>query len=108
MNAPLPAASAAAPQDVRIRVRDLTVGYGSFVLMRDVSFDVRTGDIFFIMGGSAAAKAPCCAPHGPETPRRRDKCCTAAQISGTVRRQNAAASCATRACCFRAARCGVP
>ena len=57
MNAPLPAASAAAPQDVRIRVRDLTVGYGSFVLMRDVSFDVRTGDIFFIMGGSGCGKS---------------------------------------------------
>ena len=61
MNAPLPAASAAAPQDVRIRVRDLTVGYGSFVLMRDVSFDVRTGDILS-WAVRAAAKAPCCAP----------------------------------------------
>uniref|UniRef100_UPI00261C6A54 ABC transporter ATP-binding protein n=1 Tax=uncultured Desulfovibrio sp. TaxID=167968 RepID=UPI00261C6A54 len=40
-----------------ISVRGLQVGYGSFVLMRDVSFDVRAGDIFFIMGGSGCGKS---------------------------------------------------
>lgn len=41
----------------KISVRDLRVGYGSFVLMHDVSFDVMPGDIFFIMGGSGCGKS---------------------------------------------------
>lgn len=40
-----------------LSVRDLTVAYGDYVLMRDVSFDVRGGDIFFIMGGSGCGKS---------------------------------------------------
>lgn len=44
-------------QDAVITVKDLQVGYGSFVLMRDVSFTVRKGDIFFIMGGSGCGKS---------------------------------------------------
>lgn len=43
--------------DAALRVRDLQVGYGSYVLMRQVSFDVRKGDIFFIMGGSGCGKS---------------------------------------------------
>ena len=35
-----------------IRVQDLTMAYGSFVLQRDLSFTVARGDIFVIMGGS--------------------------------------------------------
>ena len=41
----------------RLRVRDLTLGYGSFVLMRDVNFDVAADDIFLIMGGSGCGKS---------------------------------------------------
>ena len=40
-----------------ITAKDLTVGYGSFILMKDVSFSVRQGDIFFIMGGSGCGKS---------------------------------------------------
>ncbi len=40
-----------------IGCQHLTVGYGSFTLMRDVSFSVRKGDIFFIMGGSGCGKS---------------------------------------------------
>ncbi len=40
-----------------IATTDLTVGYGSFVLMKDVSFSVHKGDIFFIMGGSGCGKS---------------------------------------------------
>lgn len=43
--------------DACIRVCDLAVGYGSRVLMQDVSFEVRTGDIFLIMGGSGCGKS---------------------------------------------------
>ena len=40
-----------------IEVRGLTMAYGDFVLMRDVSFTVRRGDIFFIIGGSGSGKS---------------------------------------------------
>ena len=43
--------------NISISVRNLQIGYGSFVLMRDVSFQVRKGDIFFIMGGSGCGKS---------------------------------------------------
>ncbi len=62
MTAPLsaiPAPGSAATDDAgaALRIRDLQVGYGSYVLMRQVSFDVRRGDIFFIMGGSGCGKS---------------------------------------------------
>jgi phospholipid/cholesterol/gamma-HCH transport system ATP-binding protein len=40
-----------------IIVRDLTMAYGSFVVMRDVNFTVNHGDIFIIMGGSGSGKS---------------------------------------------------
>ena len=51
------ATAGAAGDDMRISVRDLTVAFGSFVLMRNVSFDVRVGDIFMVMGGSGCGKS---------------------------------------------------
>jgi phospholipid/cholesterol/gamma-HCH transport system ATP-binding protein len=42
---------------VPISVRGLTMAYGSFVLMRDLNFEVQRGDIFFIMGGSGCGKS---------------------------------------------------
>jgi phospholipid/cholesterol/gamma-HCH transport system ATP-binding protein len=40
-----------------ITVRDLTMAYGDFVLMRDLDFTVNHGDIFIIMGGSGCGKS---------------------------------------------------
>jgi len=40
-----------------IIVRNLTMAYGSFVLMRDLNFVVKRGDIFIIMGGSGCGKS---------------------------------------------------
>lgn len=40
-----------------VDVQDLTMAYGSFVVMRDVSFQVREGEIFVIMGGSGSGKS---------------------------------------------------
>jgi phospholipid/cholesterol/gamma-HCH transport system ATP-binding protein len=40
-----------------IVVRDLTMAFGSFVLMRDLNFTVNHGDIFIIMGGSGSGKS---------------------------------------------------
>ncbi len=41
----------------RIEVRDLTMAYGSFVIQRDLTFTVKKGDIFIIMGGSGCGKS---------------------------------------------------
>jgi phospholipid/cholesterol/gamma-HCH transport system ATP-binding protein len=51
--------SLGAPADpqAHITVRDLTMAYGSFVLMRDLPFTVRRGDVFVIMGGSGCGKS---------------------------------------------------
>lgn len=40
-----------------LTVENLQVGYGSYVLMRHVTFQVRKKDIFFIMGGSGCGKS---------------------------------------------------
>src|ERR671928_569829 len=42
---------------VPIVVQDLTMAYGSFVIQRDLTFTVRRGDIFIIMGGSGCGKS---------------------------------------------------
>ncbi len=40
-----------------ITVRDLTMAYGSYVLMRDMSFTVNRGDVFIVMGASGSGKS---------------------------------------------------
>jgi phospholipid/cholesterol/gamma-HCH transport system ATP-binding protein len=40
-----------------IEVRNLTMAYGSFVVMRDLNFTVRRGDVFVIMGASGCGKS---------------------------------------------------
>ena len=40
-----------------IKVSDLTMAYGDFVIQRDLSFTVNRGDIFIIMGGSGCGKS---------------------------------------------------
>lgn len=44
-------------KDIKIKVKDLTIAYGDFVLMKDISFDVNKGDIFIIIGGSGGGKS---------------------------------------------------
>ena len=41
----------------RMRVRNLTMAYGDFVIQRDLTFDVQKGDVFVIMGGSGCGKS---------------------------------------------------
>lgn len=43
--------------EAEITVRDLTMAYGSFVLMHDLNFSIRRGSIFIIMGGSGSGKS---------------------------------------------------
>jgi phospholipid/cholesterol/gamma-HCH transport system ATP-binding protein len=42
---------------VAIAVQDLTMAFGEFVLMRDLNFQIRKGDVFVIMGGSGCGKS---------------------------------------------------
>ena len=43
--------------DSIISVKNLDMGYGSFVLMKDLNFTVQRGDVFIIMGGSGCGKS---------------------------------------------------
>jgi phospholipid/cholesterol/gamma-HCH transport system ATP-binding protein len=40
-----------------ITVKNLTMAYGTYVLMKDINFTVHHGDIFIIMGGSGSGKS---------------------------------------------------
>ena len=40
-----------------IEVRGLTAAYGDFVLLENISFDVRRGEVFVIIGGSGCGKS---------------------------------------------------
>ncbi len=40
-----------------IRVEDVTVAYGDFVVMRDINFEVEAGEVFVILGGSGCGKS---------------------------------------------------
>jgi phospholipid/cholesterol/gamma-HCH transport system ATP-binding protein len=45
------------PAQSHIRVQDLTMAYGDFLVQRDLSFTVERGDIFIIMGDSGCGKS---------------------------------------------------
>ena len=46
-----------ASSNAHIRVDGLTMAYGSFVIMRDLTFEVARGSVFVIMGGSGCGKS---------------------------------------------------
>lgn len=43
--------------DPKVTVQDLTMAFGSFVVMSDLNFEIRKGEIFVIMGGSGCGKS---------------------------------------------------
>jgi phospholipid/cholesterol/gamma-HCH transport system ATP-binding protein len=43
--------------EAHITIRDLTMAYGDFVVMRDLNFTINRNDIFIIMGGSGCGKS---------------------------------------------------
>ncbi len=44
-------------KEPHITVENLTMAYGDFVLMRDLSYTIERGDVFIIMGGSGCGKS---------------------------------------------------
>jgi phospholipid/cholesterol/gamma-HCH transport system ATP-binding protein len=44
-------------KEAHITVRHLTMAYGDFVLMRNLTFTINRGDIFIVMGGSGCGKS---------------------------------------------------
>ena len=53
----MPVAPKHFPAIAKIAVRDLTMAYGSFVVMHDLNFEVGEKDIFIIMGASGCGKS---------------------------------------------------
>ena len=43
--------------EAHITIRDVTMAYGSFVVMQDLNFTIKHGDVFIIMGGSGCGKS---------------------------------------------------
>ena len=43
--------------DIKIEIKDLTMAYGSFVVMRDINAQIKRGSVFIIMGGSGCGKS---------------------------------------------------
>lgn len=43
--------------ETHIKVENLTMAYGDFVIQRDLDFTVNRGDVFIIMGGSGCGKS---------------------------------------------------
>ena len=43
--------------EAQIKVKNLTVAYGDYVLLKNISFEVCRGDIFIIMGASGGGKS---------------------------------------------------
>jgi phospholipid/cholesterol/gamma-HCH transport system ATP-binding protein len=47
----------AANSPAKIEIRDLTMAFGSFVVMRDIQVRIRPAEVFVIMGGSGCGKS---------------------------------------------------
>ena len=71
-------------------MRDMDLAYGSFVLIQDLNFTIRRGDIFVIMGGSGCGKSTLMRQMiGLKRPARGDVLYDGASFWGADRRSSA-------------------
>jgi phospholipid/cholesterol/gamma-HCH transport system ATP-binding protein len=47
----------AAETNIKIEIRDLTMAYGSFVVMRNINAQIKRSEVFVIIGGSGCGKS---------------------------------------------------
>jgi len=89
--------------DIKVEIRDLTMAYGSFVVMRNINARIKCGEIFIIMGGSGCGKSTLLRHMiGLKQPAQGDVFYDALPF-GSPMRKRARRSCAASACCSRAA-----
>ena len=94
-------------RDTHIEVRDLTMAFGDFVVMHDLTFSVRRGDIFFIMGGSGCGKSTLFRHMiGLNEPAKGSVWYGERRTSPPPRKRSGTRCAATSASRSRAARCG--
>ena len=43
--------------NIKIEIKDLTLAYGTFVVMRDINAQIKRASVFVIMGGSGCGKS---------------------------------------------------
>ena len=91
-----------------ITVSNLTMAYGSFVLMRDLNFTVNHHDVFIIMGGSGSGKSTLLRHLiGLNEPAKGEIFYGDENFTKPIRPKGRRWSGAW-ACYFKAARCGAP
>lgn len=91
-----------------ITVQGLTVGYGSYVVQRDLDFTINRQDVFIIMGPSGCGKSSLLRVLVGLLPLRPDRFSMTAQTSGRRMRRNGRRCSAGWGCSSRAELSGVP
>lgn len=100
--------AAAGGGDVRVAVTDLDMAYGDRVIQRNLSFTVRAGEVFIIMGGSGCGKSTLLRHLiGPQRPARGDVLYGARTCGGPIPRR-ASGSCPVSGCSIRRGPSGAP
>lgn len=95
-------------KEAHITVQNLTMAYGDFVLMRDLTFTINRGDIFIVMGGSGCGKSTLMTILiGLKAPAK-GKFFYGTRISGALIRKPGTGSSAGPGSCTRAGPCGAP
>ena len=91
----------------KIQIQDLTMAYGSYVVMRDINAEVKRGSVFVVMGNSGSGKSTLLRMIGCNAPRTVTFS-TTARVFGMQMKKRAGPCCANAGCSSRAARSGVP
>lgn len=91
----------------KIEIRNLTMAYGSYVVMRDISARIQPGSVFVIMGGSGCGKSTLLRHLIGMIRPARGMCSTTAGIFGRWMTTTGAPSSGNSGSCFRVAPSGV-